>query len=100
MGKISKRDFMALLGLTFLLHVCTVPRIIGPWSIIHAFGLIDIVNKPHIQKIQIFNRENLESIAQLVTDFLGRKKIQSLHIYILVREIRSTSVCDKVILLH
>lgn len=49
----SERDFMALLGLTFLLCVCTVPTIMGRWSMIHAIGLIDIVNKPHIQNIQI-----------------------------------------------
>ena len=62
----SKRDFMVLLCLTFLLCVCTVLRIMGLRSMIHAFGLIDIVNKPHIEKIQIFNRENCKKKIQLL----------------------------------
>lgn len=46
-GETGQRDFMALLGLTFLLCVSTVPR---PWTMIHAFDLVDILNKPQIQK--------------------------------------------------
>lgn len=73
---------MACLGLTILLCVRTVLGIMALRSTIHAFGLIEVGNKIHIQKRQIFNRENLESIARSYSliSCTEPKKLQSLYV--------------------